>query len=163
MSSPQAETSWTSDARQEASWCLCIDALDTCGIFVTGQERQAHAFRAKDPLGRQGVGLSDKGRNMAGRAGRWISGKSEVRRGKIWVGVVKERKQILIAQRSRKSAVESKFEVEIELNGRVKRSRTTSGRKGGRAQIPRDRTAPSKETKSPAVGERGEGKGGRGS
>jgi hypothetical protein len=63
----------------------------------------------------------------------------------------------LIAQRSRKPAVESKFEVEIEINGRVKRSRTTSGRKG-RAQIPRDRTAPSKEPKSPAAGERRGGK-----
>jgi hypothetical protein len=86
MSSPQAETSWTSDARQEASWCLCIDALDTCGIFVSGQERQAHAFRAKDPLGRQGVGLTDDVRNMAGRAGRWISGKSEAQRRKFFGG-----------------------------------------------------------------------------
>jgi hypothetical protein len=104
-SSPQAETSWTSDARWEAFWCLCIDALDTRGIFVTGQERQAHAVRAKDPLGRHRVGLTDEGRNMVGRAGRWISGKSEAQRGKTLVGVVKERRQILIVQQRRKSAV----------------------------------------------------------
>jgi hypothetical protein len=75
---------------------------------------------------------------------RWISGKSEAQRGKILVGVVKERRQILIVQQRRKSAVESRFEVEIEMNG--------SSRGLGRAQIPRDRTAPSKETKEPSRG-----------
>jgi hypothetical protein len=35
------------------------------------------------------------------------------------VGVVKERRQILIVKQRRKSAVESKFEVETEMNGRV--------------------------------------------
>jgi hypothetical protein len=86
---------------------------------VTGQERQAHAIRAKDPLGGRRVGLTDEGRNMLGRAGRWISGKSDAQRRKILVGVVKERRQILIVQQRRKSAVESKFEVETEMNGRV--------------------------------------------
>lgn len=72
-----------------------------------------------------------------GSADRWTSGKSDAQRGKT-LGVVKERRQILIVQQRRKSAVESKFE--------VKRSRTTSRRKGW-AQTPCDRTAPSKETK----------------
>jgi hypothetical protein len=103
----------------EASWCLCIDGLDTRGIFVTGQERQAHAIRPKDPLGRHRVGLTDEGRNMVGSAGRWTSGKSDAQRGKTLVGVVKERRQILIVQQRRKSAVESKFEVETEMNWRV--------------------------------------------
>lgn len=51
--------------------------------------------RVKDPLR---VGLTDEGRNMVGRAGRWISRKSEAQRGRILVGVVKKRRQILIVQ-----------------------------------------------------------------
>ena len=53
-----------------------------------------------------------------GRARKGISGKSEAQRGRI-LRVVKERRQILIVQQRRKSAVESKFEAEIEMNGRV--------------------------------------------
>lgn len=63
---------------------------------------------------------------------------------------------------SAESEVESKFEVKIEMNGRVKGSRTTSGRKR-RAQMPHNSTALSKESESPAAGTRGKGeKGGRG-
>lgn len=68
---------------------------------------------------------------------------------------------------SAESEVESKFEVKIEMNGRVKGSRTTSGRKR-RAQMPHNSMALSKESESPARGReeraRREGEaGGRGS
>jgi len=54
-------------------------------MFVTGQEQQAHAVRAKDPLGRHRIGLTDEARSVMGRAGRWISGKFEAQRRKICV------------------------------------------------------------------------------
>jgi hypothetical protein len=91
----------------------------TPAAFVTGQERQAHAIRAKDPLGRHGVGFTDERREHRGQG--WQVDKREIRGPKweILVGVVKEKRQILIALRRRKSGVGSKFEVEIEMNGRV--------------------------------------------
>lgn len=43
----QIEMDWTSHARQEASCVLCIDAIDTCGIFVIGQDRQMVDFATR--------------------------------------------------------------------------------------------------------------------
>jgi hypothetical protein len=132
--SQQAEMSWTSDTRQEASWCLCISALDICGISVD-RSGGASPCVSSQASARQTASRSHGRRKEHGGLD-WQNGearKSEVRSEET-LGGSRERKEPDLDRLAgvEKSAVESKFRGRDRAEWDQK-SRTTSGQEGRRA------------------------------